>query len=90
MDHRAQISMAEVWIVAVGGRGRWPFDAGELIVFMEDVAAVDHSVGESTDGARIHCFLLNNRECTTVPNLARHLSMFCELDLYIYTIIVLL
>ena len=63
--------MLEVWAVAVGGRGRWPFDASELIVLMADVAAVGHSMGESTDGARSHRFLLNKRECATVPYLAR-------------------
>ena len=61
-----------------GERGRWPFDADELMVFMMDVAAMGHSTSESTDGARSHRFLLNNRECATIPYLARQLSVFCK------------
>jgi len=57
--------------MAIGGRGRWPFDAGELIVLMLDVATVGHSTSESSDGAWRHRLLLNNRECATVPHLAR-------------------
>jgi len=30
--HGTQISVAEVWAVAVGGCGRWPLDVGELIL----------------------------------------------------------
>ena len=66
--------------MAIGGRGRWPFDIGELIVFMMDVATVGHSTSESTNGARSHRFLLNNRECATVSYLARQLSVFCKPD----------
>jgi len=70
--------MLEVWAVAVGGRGRWPFDGSELIVLMADVAAVGHSTSESTNDARSHRFLLNNQERATVPYLARQLSVFCR------------
>ena len=49
--------MAEVWVVAMGGHGRWPFDADELIVFVADVAVVGHSTSEFTDNARSHRFL---------------------------------
>ena len=63
-----------------GRRGRWPFDASELIVFMVDVATVGHSSSEFTDDARSHRFLLNNQECVTVPYLARQLSVFCKPD----------
>jgi hypothetical protein len=51
--------MAEVWAVTVGGRGRWPFDAGVLVVFMADVAAMGYFASEFTNGARSHRFLLN-------------------------------
>jgi len=51
--------MAEVWVIATGGRGCWPFDAGELIVFTADVAAKGHSTSEFTGSARSHHFLLN-------------------------------
>jgi len=60
VGHRTPVSMAEAWAVAVGGHGRWPFDAGELIVFAADVATMGHSASESTNGARSHHFLLNN------------------------------
>ena len=72
--------MAEVWVVAVGGCGRWPFDVSEQIVFTVDVAIVGHSTSESTSSARSHRFLLNKRECETVPNIARQLLVFCKLD----------
>ena len=52
--------MAEVWVMAIGGRGRWPFDIGELIVFMMDVATMGHSASEASDRAWSHRFLLNN------------------------------
>ena len=80
VGYASQISMAEVWVVATGGRECWPFDANELIVFEVDVVTVGHSTIESTDSARSHCFLLNKRECTTVPYLACQLSVFCKLD----------
>jgi hypothetical protein len=66
--------------MAVGRRGRWPFDVGELIVFVADVATVGHSASGSTNGARSHRFLLNNGECATVPYLACQLSVFYKLD----------
>ena len=72
--------MAEVWAVAIGERGRWPMDAGELIVFMANVAAMGHSASESIGGVRSLHLLLYNRECTIVPYLARQLSVFCKLD----------
>ena len=75
---RVLIFGAEVWDVAKGGCGRWPSDAGELIVFVVDVAAVGHSTSESTDGVRSHRFLLNKRECMTLPYLARQLLVFCK------------
>ena len=75
-----KISMAEAWVVAMGERGCWPFDANELIIFMVDVAAVGHSTNESTGSARSHRFLLNKRECETVPYLAHQLSVFYKLD----------
>ena len=51
--------MAEVWVVAMDGRGCCPFDADELIVFAADVAAMGHSTSEFTSSARSQCFLLN-------------------------------
>ena len=60
MDHGTQISREEVGDVAKGGRGLWSFNADKLIVFMEDVVALGHSMSESTSGARSRCFLLNN------------------------------
>ena len=72
--------MAEVWAVAIGGRGRCPFDVCVLIVFMADVATVGHSACESTNDARSHRFLLNKRECATIPYLARQLSVFHKQD----------
>ena len=76
MGYMSWISMAEVWVVAAGGRGCWPFDADELIVFAMDVTAVGHSTSEFIGSARSHRFLLNKQECTTVPNLVGQLSMF--------------
>ena len=72
--------MVEVWVIAVGGREYWPFDAGELVVFAVDVATEGHSTSESTGSARSHRFLLNKRECATVPSLTRQLSVFYKLD----------
>ena len=66
--------------MAEDGHGRWPFDAGKSIVFMADVAAAGHSTSEFTDDARSHRFLLNNRECATIPYLACQLSVFCKPD----------
>jgi hypothetical protein len=80
VNHRFQISGVEVWDATEGGHGRWPSDAGELIVFTADVATVGHSASESTDGARSHRFLLNNLECATIPYLTRQLLVFCKLD----------
>ena len=57
VDHGVYIPEAEVWSVAEGGRGRWPSNAGELIVFMADVATMGHSTSESIGGARSHRFL---------------------------------
>jgi hypothetical protein len=45
--------------MAVGGRGRWPFNASEHVVFTIDVAVVGYSTSESTSGTRSHRFLLN-------------------------------
>jgi hypothetical protein len=59
---------------------RLRMDAGELIVFIADVATMGHSTSESTDSVRSHRFLLNNRECATVPYLSCQLSVFCKLD----------
>ena len=59
VNHKIQISRVEVWTVAEGKHGRWPSNAGELVVFMADVAAVGHFASESTDAMRSHCFLLN-------------------------------
>ena len=72
--------MAEVWAVVVRGRGRWPFDASELIVFTVDVTTMGHSTNESTNSARSHHFLLNNQEYATVLSLAHQLSVFCKMD----------
>ena len=80
VDRRIQFSRVEVWTAAEGGRGRWPFDADELIVFMVDVATVGHSTSESTNSARSHRFILNNRECATIPYPACQLSVFCKPD----------
>ena len=80
VGHVTQISMAEVWATAVGIRGRWPSDADEFIVFMADVAAVGHLASESTDGERSHRFLLNKRDCMTIPYLACRLLVFCKPD----------
>ena len=59
VDRGIQFSRAKVKTVAESGRGRWPFDADELMVFRMDVATAGHSVSESTDGARSHRFLPN-------------------------------
>jgi hypothetical protein len=59
--------MVEVWTVAIGGHGRWPFDAGELIVFIADVATGGHSTSEFTVGARSHRFLLNSESARLSP-----------------------
>ena len=59
MVYVPRISMAEVWVVAAGRCGCWPFDADELVVFTADVAVVGHSTIESTDSVRCHRFLLN-------------------------------
>jgi hypothetical protein len=75
-----QTSRAEVRATAKGGRGRWPFNTDGPMVFMADVALTGHSMSESTNGARIHLFLLNKRECTTALYLARQLTMFCKPD----------
>ena len=48
--------------------------------FMVHVATVGHSTSESTNGARSHHFLLNNRECTIVLYMARQLLVFCKLN----------
>ena len=80
VDHGILNSRTKVWATTKGERRRWLFDADELIVFMVDVATVGHSMSESTDGVRSHHFLLNNRECATVSNLARQLSVFCKPD----------
>jgi hypothetical protein len=66
--------------VAYGGCGRWPIGADEPVVFTVDVAAACQSTNESIGGARSHRFLLNNRECATVPYLAHQLSVFCKPD----------
>ena len=71
IDRGIQFSRAKVKTVAESGRGRWPFDAYELVVFVADVAFLGHSTRESAGVARSHRFLLNKRECTTVPYLAR-------------------
>jgi hypothetical protein len=47
--------------------GRWPVDADELRVPVTDAAAVGHFVGESINGARSHCFLLNNESARLSP-----------------------
>ena len=80
MDHGTQISKVEVWTMADGGRGCWPIRADEPIVFMVDVTTMGHSTGEFTGSARSHRFLLNSRECATVPYLARQLSVLQKLD----------
>jgi len=72
--------MVEVWVTAIGGRRRGPFDTGELVVFMADVAVVGHSLSEFTDGAKSRRFLLNKRECAIAPYLAYQLSVFCKLE----------
>ena len=74
------ISMVEVWVIAMGGCGRWPFDADELIVFAADVAVVGLSTNEFTSNVRSHRFLLNKQECATVPYLACQLSVFYKPD----------
>ena len=66
--------------MAEGGHGYWPFDTNDLIVFMVGVATAGHSTSEFISDARGHRFLLNNRECTTVPYLARQLLVFCKPD----------
>ena len=55
----SRISMAKVWVVAMGGRGCWPFGASEIVVFVVDVATVGHSTSEFAGSARSHRFLLN-------------------------------
>jgi hypothetical protein len=56
--------------MANGRCGNWPSDADELVVFVADVAAMGHSASKSTDGTSSHRFLLNKRECATVPYLS--------------------
>jgi hypothetical protein len=72
--------MAEVWVIAMGGRGCLPFGADELIVFAADVATMGRSTSESTGSARSHRFVLNKQECSTVPYLASQLLVFHKLD----------
>ena len=67
MGHGTQIFKVELWTMADGEYGRWPFGANEPVVFTVNVTAAGHSTSESTSGARSHHFLLNNRECTTAP-----------------------
>jgi hypothetical protein len=64
--------------MAEGEHRRWPVGADEPIVFMVDVTATGHSTSESTGSARSHRFILNNRECMTVPYQACQLSV-CSL-----------
>ena len=59
VGYMSWISMVEVWVIATGDRGCWPFDTDELVVSTVDVAAMGHSASESADGARGHHFLLN-------------------------------
>jgi hypothetical protein len=66
-SHVSLISMVEVWTMVIGGRRRWPFDAGELIVFIADVAVGGHSASEFTVGARSHRFLLNSESARLSP-----------------------
>jgi hypothetical protein len=80
VGHGSQISNMEVWTVAYGGHGRWPVSADEPVVFIVDVTAMGHSTSESTSSARNHRFLLNNRECVTVPYQAHQLLVFCKPD----------
>jgi hypothetical protein len=80
VGHVSQISMAKVWAMAVGRRGRWPFDASEHVVFTIDVVIVGYSANESTSGTRSHRFHLNKRECVTIPYLARQLLVFRKLN----------
>ena len=75
-----RISMAEVWVIAAGGHRCWPFDADELIVFAANVATMGHSTSEFTGSVWSHRFLLNKRECATVPYLVHQLLVFCKLD----------
>ena len=49
-------------------------------IFTVHVATVGHSTSESTNGSRSHRFLLNNRECATIPYLTRQLSVFYKPD----------
>ena len=59
--------------------GRWPIGVSELEASEADAAAWGHAKSKSDVSAGSHCFLLNNRECATVPYLARQLSVFCKL-----------
>ena len=63
MSYVSRISMAEVWVIAMGGRRCWPFDADELVVFAADVATVGHSTSVFTGSARSHRFLHQLRVC---------------------------
>ena len=65
VGHGVQVSRVEDLAMAEDGRGHWPFDTDGLRVLMEDAAIVGHSTGKSTNDARSHLLLLNNRECTT-------------------------
>jgi hypothetical protein len=73
VGHGTQISVVEVWAMAVGRHGCWPISTDEPKVFTADVATMGHSASESTNGMRSHRFLLNNQECTTVPYLVHQL-----------------
>ena len=80
VNHGIQISKVEAWTMAKGRCGRCPFDADELIVFMADVATMNHSTSKFISDARSHHFLLNNQECATIPYLGCQLSVFCKPD----------
>jgi hypothetical protein len=59
--------------------GWWPVDVDKLEASEAGAATGGRTKSKSDVGAGSHRFLLNNRECVTVPYLARQLSVFCRL-----------
>ena len=60
--------------------GSWLVDVGELEVFEADAAVGSRAKSKSDVNAGSHRFLLNDRECATVPYLACQPSVFYKLD----------
>ena len=72
VGHEVQVPEAQSLAGEKTVDGSWPIDAGEL-----EASEADAAAGGCT---KSHYFILNNRECATVPYLARQLSVFCKPD----------